>query len=82
MSQPLSTVPGNRRGVEQEDLVEISCDDCVMQNTDTCDDCVVSFICGRTPGEAVVIDVAELRAVRLMSEVGLVPPLRSLRRSG
>lgn len=62
--------------------MEISCDECVMQHTDTCRDCVVTFICDRTPGEAVVIDAAELRAVRLMGQVGLVPPLRSLQRSG
>ena len=54
----------------------ISCDDCVMQDTPACEDCVVTFICGREPGEAVVIDVAEARAVRLLGEAGLVPPLR------
>jgi len=56
--------------------MEISCDDCVMQHTRACDDCVVTFICGREPGEAVVIDAAEARAVRLLGEAGLVPPLR------
>lgn len=56
--------------------MEISCDDCVMQDTPACEDCVVTFICGRQPGEAVVIDVAEARAVRLLGEAGLVPPLR------
>ncbi len=60
--------------------MEISCDDCVMQGTSTCDDCVVTFICGREPDEAVVFDVAEARAVRLLGDVGLVPPLRQLRR--
>ena len=62
--------------------MEISCDDCVMQTTSACDDCVVTFICGREPDEAVVIDVAEARAVRLLGEVGLLPPLRQLRRRG
>ncbi len=56
--------------------MEISCDDCVMQDTRACDDCVVTFILGREPGEAVIIDVAEARAVRMLGEVGLVPPLR------
>ena len=59
--------------------MEISCDDCVMQDTPACEDCVVTFICGREPGEAVVIDVAEARAVRLLGEAGLVPPLRLAR---
>ena len=60
--------------------MEISCDDCVMQHTLACDDCVVSFICGRAPGDAVVLDVTEMRAVRLLGDAGLVPHLR-LRRS-
>jgi hypothetical protein len=62
--------------------MEISCDDCVMQATSVCDDCVVTFICGREPDEAVVFDVAEARAVRLLGAAGLVPPLRQLRRPG
>lgn len=62
--------------------MEISCDECVMQRTPACDDCVVTFICGREPDEAVVIDVTEARAVRLLGEAGLVPPLRQLRRPG
>jgi hypothetical protein len=60
--------------------MEISCDDCVMQHTLACGDCVVSFICGREPGDAVVLDVTEMRAVRLLGDAGLVPHLR-LRRS-
>jgi hypothetical protein len=62
--------------------MEINCDDCVMQHTSTCDDCVVSFIVDRRPGEAIVIDVEEARAVRLLSDAGLVPELRHRRRAG
>jgi hypothetical protein len=54
----------------------ISCDDCRMQGTEACRDCVVTFVCDRAPGGAVVIDVAEERAVRLLQHAGLVPPLR------
>ena len=61
--------------------MEISCDDCVMQHTTACDDCVVTFICGREPGDAVVLDVAEMRAVRLLGDAGLVPRLRLQRSS-
>ena len=61
--------------------MEITCDECVMQHTPACDDCVVSFICGREAGDAVVLDVAEMRAVRLLGDAGLVPHLR-LQRSG
>lgn len=60
----------------------ISCDDCVMQATSACDDCVVTFICERRPDEGIVIDVDEVRAVRMLADAGLVPVLRHLRRSG
>lgn len=55
--------------------MRISCDDCVMQHTAACDDCVVTFVLDRDDG-AVVFDLATERAVRLLSEAGLVPDLR------
>ncbi|MDP8938612.1 MAG: hypothetical protein M3O23_12945 [Actinomycetota bacterium] len=61
--------------------MEISCDDCVMQHTSACEECVVTFICGRQPGDAVVLDVAEMRAVRVLGDAGLVPRLRMQRSS-
>ena len=60
----------------------IDCDDCLLQGTDACQDCVVTFICGREPDDAVVIDAEEHRAVRLLAGAGLVPRLRHERRSG
>jgi hypothetical protein len=60
----------------------IDCDECAMQGSGVCDDCVVTFICSRRPGEAVVVDVAEERALRLLSGVGLLPGLRHVRRTG
>ena len=54
----------------------IDCDHCVMQHTSACDDCVVTFVCSRQPDEALVIDAAEERAIRLLSQGGLVPTLR------
>ena len=60
----------------------IDCDDCTRRGTDTCADCVVTFICSREPDEAIVIDVAEERALRLLAEAGLVPRLRHDRRTG
>jgi hypothetical protein len=65
-----------------EDVSVISCEDCTMQDTPTCDDCVVTFICNREPGQALVIDVAEARAVRMLGDAGLVPQLRQVRRTG
>jgi hypothetical protein len=57
----------------------ISCQDCTMQHTSACEDCVVTFLCNREPDEAVVFDVAEARAVRLLGAAGLVPTLRHQR---
>ena len=64
------------------DVLRISCTDCAMEGTDTCADCVVTFLCSREPGEAVVIDVAEARALRLLERGGLAPALRHRRRTG
>lgn len=54
----------------------ISCDTCSMRSTDACGDCVVTFICDRQPDDAVIIDVSEQRALRLLGRSGLVPVLR------
>ena len=58
----------------------IDCGECVMAGTDACDDCVVSFILRREPGEALVIDAEEERALRVLQGGGLVPELRHLPR--
>jgi hypothetical protein len=47
-----------------------------MQGTDACGDCIVTFICNREPDDAVIIDAAEERAVRMLIRNGLVPDLR------
>jgi hypothetical protein len=65
---------------EPDGPLTIDCDECAMQGTVACDDCVVTFICSREPGEAVVVDVAEERAIRLLSDAGLLPGLRHVRR--
>jgi hypothetical protein len=54
----------------------IDCADCTMQGTDACTDCVVTFVVSREPGQALVIDADEARAVRLLARAGLVPELR------
>ena len=59
----------------QQPLV-ISCDTCVMQKTSACDDCLMSFLCGDPHATAVVFDLAEQRAVRLLANAGMVPTLR------
>ena len=60
----------------------ISCTDCTMANTDHCQDCLVTFICSRDPDDAIVIDAAEARAVRLLERAGLVPGLKHTHRAG
>jgi hypothetical protein len=64
------------------DPISISCDDCTMQGTDACNDCIVTFICSREPGDAIIIDAAEERAVRLLIKNGLVPDLRHTSSAG
>lgn len=59
-----------------EGVRTISCDSCAMAETDACDDCVVTYICRRSSGDAIVIDLAQERALRLLSGAGLVPGLR------
>lgn len=64
------------------DSLRIDCDECVMAGTDACADCVVTFLCSREPDDAVIIDVSEIRALRLLGEAGLAPRLRHRRRTG
>ena len=63
-------------GMATRKALTIDCGDCVMAGSDACDDCIVSFIVNREPGDAVVVDAAEERALRNLSEGGLVPRLR------
>lgn len=54
----------------------IDCAVCVHLHTSVCDDCVVTFILDRNPEDAVVLDVQEERAVRMLGRAGLVPGVR------
>ena len=54
----------------------IDCCTCSERHSATCDDCVVTFLLGRRPGEALVIDLEEYRSLRVLAEAGLAPPLR------
>jgi len=54
----------------------ISCDTCVMRQSDACSDCVVTYLFNHEPGDAVVFSLEEERAVRLLASAGLVPTLR------
>ena len=65
-----------------EQTITIECDACSLQNTTACGDCLVTFLLDRDPGDAVVIDATEARAVRLLERAGLVPNLRFEARAG
>lgn len=54
----------------------IDCDECALQFTSACEDCVVTFLCGVEASTPVVVDLAEARAMRLLGDAGLAPPLR------
>jgi hypothetical protein len=68
----------------------IDCGTCVIRETDTCADCVVTFLFQEASEEhenddscpvgaesmAVVFDISEIRAMRALAEAGLVPTLR------
>jgi hypothetical protein len=75
------TIPNPRPAAESGPLV-IDCDECVLQATDACCDCVITFLCGEEAASPVVVDLAEARAMRLLDDAGLVPPLRHSRRTG
>jgi hypothetical protein len=51
--------------MDSDSVLRIDCDVCVMAGTDACSDCIVTFLCNRDEGGAVVIDVQEIRALRL-----------------
>lgn len=53
----------------------ISCDTCTMRATDACDDCLVTALVDAPEG-AVVFDLEEERAVRLLVRKGMVPTIR------
>jgi hypothetical protein len=61
---------------EARPTISISCEDCELQHTDACADCLVTFVLGREPDDAVVVDVAEARAIRMLGQAGLVAELR------
>ena len=59
----------------------ISCDECALDRTTACRDCFVSYVLDHDPSDAIVIDAAEERAVRLLAGGGLIPGLRHTRRA-
>jgi hypothetical protein len=59
-----------------DDAFTIDCDRCVLQGTAACNGCLVSFVLDREPGDAVILDAEEARALRVLTDAGLVPSSR------
>ena len=64
------------------EALTIDCAECSMEGTEACEDCVVTFLCRREAGDAVVIAVEDVRALRMLERGGLAPALRHRRRTG
>ena len=66
------------------DQVTISCDECRLEGTSACEDCVVTFLLSsedpRPAPVGVLVDAAEARAMRMLERAGLLPSLRFERR--
>jgi hypothetical protein len=58
--------------------MRIDCDDCAMQHTAACDDCIVTALLDRRPDGAVVLSLDEARAIRALQRGGLAPQNRFL----
>jgi hypothetical protein len=54
----------------------IECGRCALEGTSACTGCLVSFVLDRAPGDAVIIDADEARALRVLADAGLVPESR------
>ena len=68
---------------EQSNAFTISCDECVMQATSACGDCVVTFLIDEGPanerapaGAPVDIDLEQARIIQLFGRASMVPRLR------
>ncbi len=73
---PPATGDGVVRAPAGAPVLIISCDTCVVRDTDACNDCMMSVLCGVPADGAVILDIDELREVRMLAAAGLVPTLR------
>jgi len=75
---PASGPDARAAAPERRAGIVIVCDECAMQCTSTCDDCVVTYVlCADDEAPAALsLDVAEARAVRLLEQAGMIPALQ------
>jgi hypothetical protein len=57
----------------------IDCDECVMQDTSACDDCVVTVLLAGQSLRRIELDATEADAIDNLADAGLVPHLRLLK---
>ncbi len=60
--------------------MHIDCDECVMQGTATCADCVVGHLLQDLLGP-IEVDREQVAALDALADAGLVPRLRLVRRA-
>jgi hypothetical protein len=65
---------------DDDEVLRIDCAECALEGTDACGDCVVTWLVERDDAGVVVVDLAEVRALRALQHGGLVPELRHRRR--
>jgi hypothetical protein len=68
------------RDSNDDEVLRIDCAECVLENTDACADCVVTWLVDHGDEGVVVVDLSEVRALRALQHGGLVPELRHRRR--
>jgi hypothetical protein len=56
--------------------VTIDCDECVMQGTSACTDCIVPVLLDLAPQAPIQLGEDEQTALEHLAEAGLVSPLR------
>jgi hypothetical protein len=75
LSHTISRLPVSAEGA----VVIIDCDVCVMDGTGACADCIVPMLLSGTGGPTRIGDDEE-RAIRNLSNAGLVSPIRLVAR--
>ena len=74
--EPIEFRATSTRDDASDVAITIECDRCTRQDTAACRGCLVSFVLDREPGDAVIFDADEARALRVLAAAGLVPESR------
>ena len=58
-----------------EESLLIDCDLCEHSGSETCNDCLITYLC-RPDRDSVIIELSDIRALRTLGRSGLVPRLK------